>query len=499
MSANLPHRVVRPGSFEPESHFYPRVLNAQLHPLVHDFLALDNARIINRYCHLRPAVSAAALQDVMGNAPRYFRWGGADLFVTTTDRGVRQVVVIETNSCPSGQKSMPSRDDLEDQAGYRQLLERTFVPQLKRRSLPPGGLAVVYDKNPMETTGYAAALADLTDQPVYLVPWHHDDPDPPARFDDGVLYVRPTPGAPFEPIAAAFRYVTQRPWTRIPPITRTFILNPVVVDLAGGRNKMLAAKAYDIYNAQIEPAGLRIRAPETIWDVAHDEVPLWVRRMGGIAVVKNPYSNAGQGVWTLTTPRELEAFMDTEQRYGRFIVQALIGNSGWSSRGRDGRLYHVGTVPDRKGRIYCADLRFMVGAGPDGFFPLAIYARRAREPLAETIGPDTDSWAMLGTNLSVKREDGGWDTETTRLRLMDNRDFNRLGLGVDDLIECYVQTILAIGAIDQMAQNLVTQRQRFRRRLFRSLNPDDALVDEICHLDGSRGSSATPPPDGDLD
>jgi len=489
--------VVRPGAFEPEMHFYPRVLNAQLHPLVHDFLALDNARIIDRYCHLRPAVSAASLRAVMGAAPRYFRWGGADLFVTTTDRGVRQVVVIETNSCPSGQKSMPSRDDLEDQAGYRKLLERAFVPSLRRRSLPAGALAVVYDKNPMETTGYAAALADLTDEPVYLVPWHHDDPDPPARFDDGVLSVRPTPDAPFEPVRAAFRYVTQRPWSRIPPVTRTMIFNPVVVDLAGGRNKMLAAKAYDLYNAQIQPDGLRIRTPETIWDVSHDEVPMWVQRMGGIAVVKNPYSNAGQGVWTLTNPRELEAFMKLEHRYGRFIVQALIGNSGWSSRGRDGRLYHIGTVPDRKGRIFCADLRFMVGVGRDGFFPLAIYARRARDPLADRITPETDSWAMLGTNLSVKREDGGWDTETTRLRLMDNRDFNRLGLGVDDLIECYVQTILSVNAIDHMAQNLVTQKQRFRRRMFRSLNPDDALVDEICDTGPVRAVVRTPAQRGD--
>jgi len=295
-----------------------------------------------------------------------------------------------------------------------------------------------------------------------------------------VLHVRPAPGAPFEPVRAAFRYVTQRPWTRIPPLTRSMVFNPVIVDLAGGRNKMLAAKAYDLYNAQLHPMGLRIGAPETIWDVSHDEVPLWVQRMGGIAVVKNPYSNAGQGVHTITSPRELEAFMAIEQRYGRFIVQALVGNSGWSSLGRDGRLYHIGTVPDRKGRIFCADLRFMVGVGPDGFFPLAIYARRARSPLTERITPDTDSWAMLGTNLSVLREDGGWDTETSRLRLMDNRDFNRLGIGVDDLIECYIQTILSMTAIDQMAQTLVTQKQRFRRRLFRSLNPDDALVAEIC-------------------
>jgi glutathione synthase/RimK-type ligase-like ATP-grasp enzyme len=84
---------------------------------------------------------------------------------------------------------------------------------------------------------------------------------------------------------------------------------------------MLAAKAYDLYNAEIAHTGLAIHTPETIWDVAKPEVPLWVQRMGGLAVVKVPYANAGQGVWTITNPGELKQFMDIEHRYDRFIVQ----------------------------------------------------------------------------------------------------------------------------------------------------------------------------------
>lgn len=64
---------------------------------------------------------------------------------------------------------------------------------------------------------------------------------------------------------------------------------------------------------------------------------------GGYAVVKNPYSNGGQGVWTITSPQELEEFMKTEDRYDQFIVQSLIGNSKWSSHTHQGQLYHVGT------------------------------------------------------------------------------------------------------------------------------------------------------------
>ncbi len=44
----------------------------------------------------------------------------------------------------------------------------------------------------------------------------------------------------------------------------------------------------------------------------------------------------------------------------------------------------------------------MVGSGPGGFFPVAIYARRARKALPEALLPGVCSWDILGTNLSIK-------------------------------------------------------------------------------------------------
>lgn len=83
----------------------------------------------------------------------------------------------------------------------------------------------------------------------------------------------------------------------------------------------MGAKAYDLHNAHLAYTGLSILTPETIWDVAKPEIPLWVGRMGGLAVVKVPYANAGQGVWTITHEEELQEFMALEHRYDRFIVQ----------------------------------------------------------------------------------------------------------------------------------------------------------------------------------
>ena len=95
-------------------------------------------------------------------------------------------------------------------------------------------------------------------------------------------------------IRACFRYVTQRPWRRFPLTSRTLIMNKIIACLAGGRNKMMAAKAYDFYNAELIDSGLSIRTPETMKNVTKNEIPLWYEKMGGHMVIKVPYSNAGK-------------------------------------------------------------------------------------------------------------------------------------------------------------------------------------------------------------
>ena len=468
-----------PGSFEAHHHWYPKALNATIHPMIHFFLNLSQERIVNRYCHLHPTVDGAKLEEILNHRCKHFLWGGADLLNVTSAGGKRQMVVIENNSCPSGQKSMPLLDDHEEQGSYRLMIERTFKPYLKNlRKKIEGGLAVIYDKNNMEASGYARVIADVMDQPVHYISYFEDDPDPGVKFLDGVMHVRNESGE-FIPIRAAFRYLTQKPWNRLPLHTKTRILNPTVACLAGGRNKMVAAKAYDFFNTELEQYGLHINTPETIWDVRKNEIPLWVRKMGGHAVIKVPYSNAGQGVFTIVTEEELDRFMELEFDYDLFIVQSLIGNSNWSSTTAKGKLYHVGTIPNAKNHTYVADVRMMVSSTEKGIRPLCTYARRAEEPLRNDIDSSADSWKMLGTNLSVKNPDGSWGSDTNRLVLMDRRDFNRLGIGLDDLIEAYIQTVLSMVAIDKMAQTLYNKQGKFRMRLFRSLNDDLSLLDEI--------------------
>jgi len=472
-------KTIQPGEFEAHTHWYPKAFNATIHPMISFFLNLGQERIITRYCHMHPKVSGDKLREILNHRAKYFLWAGADLLNVTSAGGKRQMVVIENNSCPSGQKSMPLVDDNQEQGSYRLLVERTFKPYLKNlRMKLKGGLAVVYDKNSMEASGYAEVIADVMQEPVYYVSFDKDDSDPSVKFVEGIMHVRTETGE-WQPIRAAFRYVTQKPWNRLPLHTKTRILNPVIACLSGGRNKMVAAKAYDIFNTELQEHGLKINTPETIWDVRKNEVPLWVRKMGGHAVIKVPYSNAGQGVYTIVTENELEQFMELDFDYDLFIVQSLIGNSNWSSTTAAGKLYHVGTIPNAKNQTFVADIRMMVSSTPQGIRPLCTYARRAEKPLIDHIQEGADSWAMLGTNLSFKHEDSSWGSDTNRLVLMDRRDFNKLGVGLDDLIEAYIQTVLSMVAIDKMAQTLVNKQGKFRMRLFKSLNNDPSLLDEI--------------------
>ncbi|CDS07008.1 hypothetical protein LRAMOSA09531 [Lichtheimia ramosa] len=473
-------RIVSTGDFEPEQHFYPRVLNAQIHPLVQSFLTLGNERIIARYTHLNPSVKAETLRDILSYSPRYFQWAGSDLFNVTTATGQRQMIVIETNSCPSGQKSMPILSETEENnehGGYRVVIESAFKSQLSKADPSLGGLAVIYDKNVMESSGYAAVLADVAKEDVWLVEWYDKDTDPNVKWQNGILHVRDEHHV-WHPIRACFRYLTQKPWNRFPLKTRTIVMNQIISCLAGGRNKMMAARAYDFYNSDLVDTGLSIRTPETVNNVTLGEVPLWIHSMGGHAVLKVPYSNAGQGVYTITNHDELSNFMNEKHYYDKFIVQSLVGNASWSSVTRTGKFYHVGTIPNKKTNTFVSDLRMMIAGDENGFRPICIYGRKARRPLTAKLGPHDDTWEMLGTNLSIKLPNGDWTTDTSRLILMDRRDFNQLGIGIDDLIDAYIQTVLAVIAIDKMADRLMASGQ-FDYQLFQSLNPDDALLREI--------------------
>jgi len=460
-----------------ENHWYPKVLHAQMTPLVRYFFQMGIDQIISRYCHLHPTVDKAYLREMLFFKPRFFNWSGADLINVATEEGKRSMVLIETNSCPSGQKSTPQLSDQDEYGGYGRLVRGGVQSFLKGKRLPKGVLAVFYDKNLMEASGYAFALSEFYDEEVFFVPFYTNRENDHIRIEQDQFHIR-LDGA-WKPVRFAFRYLTQKPWNRLPTYSRTAIFNPLVVCLAGGRNKLLASKAYEFFNSDLQEQGIQIHTPETYWDIHLEEVPFWYRRFGGHLVVKNPYANAGQGIFLITNETELEHFMQADHNYENFLVQSLIGNTHWSSHTEKGKLYHVGTLPNKKNETFVSDLRVMIHFTKEGFRPLGMYSRRADLPLPDYLD-DQPTWPILGTNLSVKKGENSWETDVNRLIIMDQKDFNKLGLGIDDLIEAFMQTVFATVAIDKMSQRLINRSNgRLKRKLFSSLNPDASLLREI--------------------
>lgn len=354
-------------------------------------------------------------------------------------------------------------------------MEHTIKPLIKKKV--NNNIAVIYDKNYMEASGYAHAMADMLDKKVFLVPYYNNLDK--SHIDISGEYIQLKVNDEWIQLDLVFRYLTQKPWNRLPIFSKTKIINPTIVCLAGGRNKLIASKAYSFYNAELSEKNLKIITPHTIWDVNKNEIPLWISNMGGKAVVKIPYSNAGQGVFTIVNEKELDNFMKMDFDYDKFIVQSLVGNYNWSSTTSEGKYYHVGTMPNNKGLSYVLDFRMMIHATKNGYKPISIYSRRAKLPLKNTLDEGKASWDILGTNLSYKKENGDWGSDTNRLLLMERKEFNNLGIGLDDLVEAYIQTVLTSIAIDKMAIKLLSKKGTFKRKLFKSLNDDDLLIKEI--------------------
>ena len=208
---------IKPNSFEPENHWYEKSLNATIHPTISYFMNLSKERIVKRYCHLNPKVKQNDLLDILSYKPKYYHLSGADLLHVTTEEGKRQMVIIENNSCPSGQKSMPLLDEFQEQGGYKIFVEKTIKPLIKNKR--KGVLAVIYDKNYMEASGYAFALADALNEEVYLVPFYNGDKNEYIKNegDKLSLFVNDE----WKEVALSFRYLTQKPWNRLPIFSKT--------------------------------------------------------------------------------------------------------------------------------------------------------------------------------------------------------------------------------------------------------------------------------------
>lgn len=470
MNYDDPVKIIEPGRFVARRHFFAGALQTIPDQRVATLFASSTMELADACCALFPGIDIRDLLRILQYRPRFFKWAGSDLFLIRNHRGERDVMLLETNSCPSGQKYVSGQMTQLHETGYGFLVENVFVPEIAKE--PNGILAVLYDKNGIEASGYATAMANRLQEPVYLVALQHPDADRFLRHGKDSLEIATASG--WQPARGTWRYVTNRPWSRLPLRGGPPMINPVIACIAGGRNKAAAAFAYDQFNRKHSPYGLKINTPNTIVNVAQNQVPVHIATFGGRAVVKIPYSNAGQGIFPITNEAELSDFSAMKLPYERLIVQELIGANGWANGAAQ-----IGTTQDAKGDVYSADLRLMVGATAGGYRPVAAYGRRARLPLPKNLRNDGSSNDFLVTNLSYW-DDGHWKSDKNRVLVLDAANMAYIGWQWPELVKGYIQTCFAMIAIDELACQLMALPDQEMLNALSEISEDPTFLNEIA-------------------
>ncbi|MDP3919082.1 MAG: hypothetical protein Q8Q35_04240 [Nanoarchaeota archaeon] len=460
------YTLFKPSFIDPHTLGHELTNNKYLDPTVIQFLKLSPEEIAQTYIKTHLETSYDEVMNLLTTPVNHMRWSGSDLLNVQDEYGIRKKVVLETNSCPSGALDFPTRVyDITGKTTYEKILRATLIPQIKEQ----GDLAVIWDKNRRGTRAYAKTLASLTDRNVHWISLL--DSEDYRIEDQEKLKIKG------KDIAGGFRYVTQRPWERISVDMSTPLINPIIGCLAGGRNKLLAGTAYNLFNKE-NTGTLKINTPYTTQDLDRSEILDLIASWNFIGVIKDPYSNAGQGVYTITNEQELEEFANITQDNQRFILQQLIGNEHVTSNGSIRKLRHVGSAPI-KGNNYAIDVRMMVVNSENGYSPVALYGRRARAPLDSLVGENISSWDILGTNLSVKLGKDKWRyDEEDRQIVATPEEFPKLGIVLEDLVDIYIQASLSNLAINNIADKLMANG-KFNRKLFSEINKDPTITNSI--------------------
>lgn len=103
-----------------------------------------------------------------------------------------------------------------------------------------------------------------------------------------------------------------------------------------------------------------------------------------------------------------------------------------------GKFYYIGIVFSSKGNVYVADICMMVSYIVEGIRLLFIYVCCVVELLVDYIEGGIDFWFMFGINFFIKEGFNSWGLDINCLFFMDCCDFNKFGIGLDDLVDVYI-------------------------------------------------------------
>lgn len=138
------------------------------------------------------------------------------------------------------------------------------------------------------------------------------------------------------------------------------------------------------------------------------------------------------------------------------------------------------------GQMYAYTVRIIACDSPTGFKTIAICCARAPAPFAkngETAEIASD--ALLNKIKTVHEDDayvsniGTNPDSEQRSFYVDDAGMKGMGIGMDDVVDGFMQTVYSTLAIDNMCKKLTMEDGELNMQLLKELNPDPQLLAEV--------------------
>ncbi|XP_037025300.1 uncharacterized protein LOC119066766 [Bradysia coprophila] len=457
------------------------VFNKTLNQEIVDFMKnWSTAQIIESYTQTRPHVNQQVLKGLLTENPTFVLYSGVDLIYSKGRNGKKKFLLIETNVYTAGQDAMPPSAQVYETHSNLCVLNDEW----KRQPVEAGGLAHMYGRKTRRDYAYPHIMAKLTKESIHVVPMFSKREDGEIetlyRFVDGTMQVKYKDE--WQNIRACFCTMSYRTWSFFPVTNnlKTYMCPHPIAGLVG-KNKILSEYAYRDFNEKYSKHGIQIRGPKTMVGIAKADIREIVEQnFNGRAVIKTPYDSQGRGVYIIRTDGDLDDFYaKDESDYSLWVVQELIGLEACPND----RYQQIGFHLD--GQMYAYSVRIIACNSPSGFKMITICSARAPAPFAKD-GETADIAPGLLHKIKTVHEDDVYVTNIAsnpdgelRSFYFDDAGVKGMGIGMDDVIDGFMQTVYCTHAIDNMCKKLIMENGELDVQLLRELNPDPQLLAEV--------------------
>jgi hypothetical protein len=405
---------------------------------IKETLDADKETIIECYLNNIGKNSRETLRYIMNERSRHFILAGVDLMaVENRETGERDFLLLEINSAPGFIYCTPENDAAE--YGYKRLIHLLLDHTPKDQW--DGIVHFSEGKVPVEDRGFFHYYREILKRDVNIL--GPRDLEKLSLNRENQLEYRG------RPITGAIRYIHKDPWNYLAPSVKGTFINSTKVDLCGGRDKLMAERAFDsciVHNKKIV-----LSRPECFTAHTREELEHIILSKEFPLVVKKRFLNSGIGIYFILN-KDLSVLKELSDKDFPIVVQQMIIAPG-TGINSDFPWEQKGVCIE--GKRYAYDLRVVVASGPDGYKPLMVYGRRGRRPFSDlkNCGHGTEIFDDIFKVNIAKKKGSDFVFESNRLILPTDEGWEMLGITESELMAAYMESILSLYAADRFCDS----------------------------------------------